>query len=73
MIAIIIRPFTYESDIQISSGRNNPIKIENLTPVLTEEERIEQRRCIESGLFEVFIKYAENPEKINGYCGTAAV
>ena len=33
------------------------IRIENLTPQLTAEECMEQRRCIEEGLFEVFIKY----------------
>lgn len=73
MIAIIIRPFTYECDIQISQGRKNQIKIENLLPVMTEEERVEQMRCIEEGLFEIFIKYADKEEKSNSYLGVAAV
>ena len=72
-MAIIIRPFAYESDVQISTGRKNEIKIENLSPILTDEERAEQRRCIEAGLFDIFIKYAGNTGKINSYCGAAAV
>lgn len=73
MIAIIIRPFHYESNIQILHGRKNKIRIENLTPILTDEERLEQQKCIEVGLFDIFIKYTEPSEKINSYCGAAAV
>lgn len=73
MIAIIIRPFHYESDIQTLHGRKNKIQIENLTPILTDEERLEQQKCIEVGLFDIFIQYTEPSEKINSYCGAAAV
>ena len=52
VITIIIRPFTYDSDAHIVSGRKSTITIENLSPQLSDEERIEQRRCIEEGLFE---------------------
>ena len=72
MIAIITRPFTYSSDAHIVSGRKSTITIENLSPQLSDEERIEQRRCIEEGLFEVFIKYA-NQHESNSYLGAAAV
>lgn len=73
MIAIIIRPFDYESDIQILHGRKNKIRIENLTPVLTDQERLEQQKCIEAGLFSIFIQYSEPSEKTNHHCGAAAV
>ena len=72
VISIIIRPFTYDSDAHIVSGRKGTITIENLSPQLSDEERIEQRRCIEEGLFEVFIKYT-NQHESNRYLGAAAV
>ena len=72
VISIIIRPFTYDSDAHIVSGRKGTITIENLSPQLSDEERIEQRRCIEEGLFEVYIKYT-NQHESNSYLGAAAV
>ena len=72
VITIIIRPFTYDSDAHIVSGRKSTITIENLSPQLSDEERIEQRRCIEEGLFEIFIKYTDQ-QGSNGYLGAAAV
>ena len=57
VIAIIIRPFTYNSEVQIISGRKNSISIENLTPILTGEELAKQRRCIETSLYDIFSKY----------------
>ena len=67
VIVIIVRPFTYDSDAHIISGRKNMIRIENLTPQLTTEECMEQRRCIEEGLFEVFIKYEKHNENDRQY------
>lgn len=67
VIVIIVRPFTYDSDAHIFSGRKNMIRIENLTPQLTAEECMEQRRCIEEGLFEVFIKYEKHNENDRQY------
>ena len=72
VIVIIVRPFTYDIDAHIISGRKNMIRIENLTPQLTAEECMEQRRCIEEGLFEVFIKYEKHNEN-DSYLGAAAV
>ena len=72
VIVIIVRPFTYDSNTYLVSGRKNTIKIENLTPQLTAEECMEQRRCIEEGLFEVFIKYEKYNEN-DSYLGAAAV
>lgn len=72
MIVIIVRPFTYDSDAHIVSGRKAMIQIENLSPQLTAEECMEQRRCIEEGLFEIFIKYEKQQEN-DSYLGVAAV
>ena len=72
MIVIIVRPFTYDSDAHIVSGRKTMIRIENLSPQLTAEECMEQRRCIEEGLFEIFIKYEKQQEN-NSYLEAAAV
>ena len=72
VIAIIIRPFTYDRDAHIVSGRKGTITIENLTPQLSDEERFEQRRCIEEGLFDIFVKYI-NQQENHSYSGTAAV
>ena len=69
MIVIIVRPFTYDSD---AHGRKAMIRIENLSPQLTAEECMEQRRCIEEGLFEIFIKYEKQQEN-DSYLGAAAV
>ncbi len=60
-IAILIGPFTYDRETHVVSGRKGNIEVENLSPQLSEEERLEQRKCIEAGLFEVFIKYAKPP------------
>ncbi len=40
------------------------IRIENLTPQLTAEECMEQRRCIEEGLFEIFYQNTRNNRKM---------
>lgn len=72
VMAVIIRPFTYDREVHIVSGRKSNITIENLSPQLSDEERVEQRRCIEEGLFEVFIKYT-NQQEGNSYLGAAAV
>lgn len=61
---MIARPFTYDRDAHVVSGRKGAITIENLSPQLSDEERAEQRRRIEEGLFGVFIKYTENRKEI---------
>ncbi len=61
--AMIVRPFTYTSEAHTVAGRRCGIRIENLSPVLSDEERAEQRRCIEAGLFEVFARYADRQEE----------
>lgn len=56
-VTIIVRPFTYDSEAYNIPGRKGTIRIENLSPRLSREERFEQRKCIEEGLFNIFIKY----------------
>ena len=47
----------YESEIKTVSYGSGTIRIENLTPILSQKDR-EKRRCeIEARLFDVFIKY----------------
>ena len=56
-VTIIVRPFTYDSEAYNVPGRKGNIRIENLSPQLSREERFEQRKCIEEGLFHIFTKY----------------
>lgn len=63
VVLIVIRPLTYDSDVHTVSGRRNDIRIENLSPILSDEERVKQRKCVEEGLFEIFIKYTDQREE----------
>lgn len=54
--------FTYDNNTRTVPGRKGVIQVENLTPQLSDEERAERRRSIEDRLFEVFVRYAEEPE-----------
>lgn len=54
--------FTYDSNTHTVPGRKGGIQVENLVPQLSDEERAERRRSIEDRLFEVFVRYAEEPE-----------
>ncbi len=63
VVIIVIRPLTYDSDVHTVSGRRNDIRIENLSPILSDEERVKQRKCVEEGLFEIFIKYTDQREE----------
>ena len=47
----------YESEIKTVPFGNGTMIIENLTPILSRKEREKRKREIETGLFEVFIKY----------------
>ena len=48
----------YTSEVKtVPFGENSTIRIENLTPVLNEQERENRKREIENRLFEVFKKY----------------
>ena len=47
----------FESEVKTVPFGNGTMQIENLTPVLSQKEREKRKREIETGLFEVFIKY----------------
>lgn len=40
--------------------RNRTVTVENKTPQLSEQERAEQYKAIECGLFDIFIKYEDS-------------
>lgn len=47
----------YECEVQTVSGRKGSIQIENRSPVLTDQEQSDRRRCMEEELFVVFSRY----------------
>ena len=59
-IIILLRSVTYTSEIHTASMRGRTVTIENKTPQLSEQERAEQYRAIECGLFDIFIKYEDS-------------
>ena len=48
----------YESEVRTAVLGNRTITVENLTPVLPQQERDKRNREIEQRLFDVFRKYA---------------
>lgn len=59
-IIILLRAVTYTSEVHTTFIRNRTVTIENKTPQLSEQERAEQYRAIECGLFDIFIKYEDS-------------
>lgn len=59
-IIILLRAVTYTSEVHTAFIRNRTVTIENKTPQLSEQERAEQYRAIECGLFDIFIKYEDS-------------
>ena len=49
----------YESEIKIVPFGKGTIRVENLTPVLSPEEREKRKREIEKRLYDVFVKYQD--------------
>ena len=49
----------YASEVKVVPFGNRTITVENLTPVLSDKERTERKRDIETCLFNVFKKYAK--------------
>ena len=48
----------YEREVKQSILGDRVITIENLTPILTPQERQKREREVERRLFDVFVKYA---------------
>ena len=49
----------YESEIKTVPFGDGTIRLENLTPVLSQKERERRKREIETSLFDVFVKYED--------------
>ena len=49
----------YESEVRTAMLGGKQIRVEDLIPVLSPEERAERRREIENHLFNVFVKYKD--------------
>lgn len=60
VLPIIIRTLDYVRNSQSVKGKHKEIIIEHLVPVFSEEERIENLKNIENGLYEIFEKYTGN-------------
>lgn len=53
----------YESEIRTGTLGGRQIRLENLTPILTPEERATRKREIENRLYDVFVKYKGGKQK----------
>ena len=51
-------PVRYESEVKTVPFGGGTIRIENLTPILSPEERKKRKREIEIRLYDVFSKYS---------------
>ena len=52
-------PVKYESEVKTVPFSGGTIRIENLTPILSQKDREKRRREIEICLFNVFSKYQD--------------
>lgn len=60
---MLLREITYTSEMRTVSLEGTTLTIENRRPVLTEAERTEQYRAVESELYDIFIQYAGRSEQ----------
>ena len=54
----------YHSEIVTVPFGKGTIRIENLTPILSQKDREKRKREIETKLFDVFSKYADKKRKL---------
>jgi len=57
VIPILLRPLNYTSETHTVSQYGRIVTVENKLPKLTNQEREERSREIESSLFDIFVKY----------------
>ena len=57
-------PDKFESEVKIVPFGGGTIRMENLTPILSQKEREKRMREIETCLFNVFIKYEDKNQKV---------
>ena len=50
-------PIRFESEVKTVPFGDGMIRVENLTPILSQKDRDRRKREIETRLFEVFSKY----------------
>lgn len=55
----MVRAVTYQSEKQSVYFQGKLIVLENLTPVLSQDERDKRKREIENHLYDVFSKYED--------------
>ena len=55
----MVQAVTYQSDKQSVYFQDKLIVLENLTPVLSPEEKKKRKREIENNLYDIFSKYGD--------------
>lgn len=55
----MVQAVTYQSDKQSVHFQGKLIVLENLTPVLSPEEKKKRKREIENNLYDIFSKYGD--------------
>ena len=55
----MVQAVTYQSDKQSVNFQGKLIVLENLTPVLSPEEKKKRKREIENNLYDIFSKYGD--------------
>lgn len=55
----MVQAATYQSDKQSVYFQDKLIVLENLTPVLSPEEKKKRKREIENNLYDIFSKYGD--------------
>ena len=55
----MVQAVTYQSDKQSVYFQDKLIVLENLTPVLSPEEKKKRKREIENSLYDIFSKYGD--------------
>ena len=66
MIFIVVQPLSYVSETHTVSRHGVTIAVENKAPELTVQERFEQSREIQSGLYDIFVKYEDSFSRAAG-------
>ena len=57
-------PVKFESEVKTIPFGKGTIKVENLTPIMTPDEREKRKREVETCLYSVFSKYADKKHKV---------
>lgn len=66
VILIVVQPLRYASETHTVSRRGVAIAVENKIPELTDQERSQQSREIQSGLYDIFVKYEDSFSRAAG-------